>query len=65
MFPRVPVLVISGTDDRALVGAALLAGAAGYIVKSTSRGRIIAALRQVAVGGSRVPPEFTLAPQPG
>lgn len=62
-FPRIPVAVISGTDDRDSIAQALGAGAIGYIPKSTPRDEMIAALRHIAAGEVHVPAELeTTAP---
>jgi DNA-binding NarL/FixJ family response regulator len=56
-FPEVPLVVFSGTTDRALIVAALEAGADGYIPKTSKPAVMIAALKVVAAGGTYVPPE--------
>ena len=37
-YPRLPIVVLSATHDRATVGAALAAGARGYVAKTASAG---------------------------
>lgn len=64
-LPRVPVVVISATDDRGSVEDALNAGAVGYISKSSSRDVIITALRRFAADSTDVPFEIELTAQPG
>lgn len=56
-FPKVPLVVLSGTTDRASIVAALEAGAVGYIPKTSKPDVMIAALKVVAAGGTYVPPE--------
>jgi DNA-binding NarL/FixJ family response regulator len=56
-FPEVPLVVFSGTTDRASIVAALEAGADGYIPKTSKPAVMIAALKVVAAGGTYVPPE--------
>jgi DNA-binding NarL/FixJ family response regulator len=56
-FPEVPLVVFSGTTDRASIVAALEAGAAGYIPKTSKPDVMVAALKVVAAGGTYVPPE--------
>jgi DNA-binding NarL/FixJ family response regulator len=56
-FPEVLLVVFSGTTDRALIVAALEAGADGYIPKTSKPAVMIAALKVVAAGGTYVPPE--------
>ena len=54
-FPDIPVLVLSALEDRRTVLAALNAGAAGYVCKSTPPPVITAALGVVMAGGVYVP----------
>jgi DNA-binding NarL/FixJ family response regulator len=56
-FPKLPLVVLSGTCDRASILAALEAGAAGFIPKTSKPDVMIAALKVVAAGGTYVPPE--------
>jgi DNA-binding NarL/FixJ family response regulator len=56
-FPDLPVVVLSGTCDRDSILAALAAGAAGYIPKTSKPDVMIAALKVVAAGGTYVPSE--------
>ena len=64
-FPAVPMVVVSATEDRAVVMEALDAGAAGYIPKTSSPPVVMAALRLVAAGGTYVPPQVLQAKDPG
>jgi DNA-binding NarL/FixJ family response regulator len=61
-FPGVRVVVISATADAATVQAALDAGAAGFIPKTSDPNLIVAALRLVAAGGRYLPPEVVERP---
>lgn len=54
-FPAIPVVMVSGTLDRATVREALASGAAGFVPKSLKRGEIIDALNQVLDGEIYVP----------
>lgn len=54
-FPRLPVVVISATEDAGTVRAAIAQGARGYIPKSSPRPVMEAALRLVVAGGTYVP----------
>src|SRR3982750_1591587 len=56
-FPGVPVVVLSAAMDQRTVLAALGAGAAGFIPKSSSNEVMLSALRLVIAGGKYVPPE--------
>jgi DNA-binding NarL/FixJ family response regulator len=56
-FPGLPVVMMSGEDDPALVRAAIDHGALGYIPKSSTSEVILSALRLVLSGGTYVPRE--------
>ena len=56
-FPNVPLVVLSGTCDRASIIGAFDAGAIGYIPKTSKPDVMIAALKLVVAGGTYVPPE--------
>jgi DNA-binding NarL/FixJ family response regulator len=49
-WPEIKVVVISASEDRANIDAALLAGASSYILKSVSPMDIPSVLRQAATG---------------
>ena len=55
--PGVPVVVLSATTDRQTVLAAIGAGAAGFIPKSSSNDVMLNAVRLVLAGGRYLPPE--------
>jgi len=59
-FPSVPVIVVSASSDAQAVLAALDAGAAGFIPKSSSNEVMIHAIRLVLDGGRYVPQEVLL-----
>ena len=61
-FPRIPVLVLSATHDRATVGAALAAGARGYVAKTANPQQLVDAVRTVLAGGRSVTHDFARAP---
>src|SRR5439155_99112 len=46
-YPWLPILVLSATHDRATVGAALAAGARGYVSKTASSDALLDAIRTV------------------
>ncbi|HUA73351.1 MAG TPA: response regulator transcription factor [Solirubrobacteraceae bacterium] len=50
--PEVKAVVLSGSDDRASIDAAIAAGASAYVLKSVSSLDVPALLRQVAAGYS-------------
>jgi DNA-binding NarL/FixJ family response regulator len=62
-FPDLPVVMISGQDDPALMRGAFERGALGFIPKSSSAGVILNALRLVLSGGTYVPREIMGAAQ--
>ena len=54
-FPRMTIAVVSATESSVLVAAALKAGAAGYIPKTSPPDLIVAALRVILAGGTYIP----------
>ncbi|MEI7444615.1 MAG: response regulator transcription factor [Burkholderiales bacterium] len=54
-FPRVPVMVLSGSTDRATIDRCLRAGASGFLPKTASGERLGTAVRAIAGGGIYVP----------
>jgi two-component system, NarL family, nitrate/nitrite response regulator NarL len=56
-FPRVPVVVVSVTEDAKSIRLALGSGALGYLPKTLSPDVMVAALKRVAEGESYVPPQ--------
>jgi DNA-binding NarL/FixJ family response regulator len=57
-YPRIPVVILSGTCDRDNVVKALDLGALGFIPKSGDRKVMLSALRLVFSGGIYIPPEI-------
>ena len=49
-FPDLPVVILSGYDDAHTVSKALKSGASGFVPKTYSSDRLLAALRQVRAG---------------
>ncbi len=49
-WPEVKAVVLSGSDDRASIDAAVKAGASAYVIKSVSSLDVPSLLRQVAAG---------------
>lgn len=56
-FPVLPVIVLSGSDDRSDMLGAIERGALGYIPKSASSPVMLSAVRLVLSGGIYLPPE--------
>ncbi|MCC7327346.1 MAG: response regulator transcription factor [Burkholderiales bacterium] len=52
--PRLPIVVLSATHDRATVGSALAAGARGFIAKTSDPMTLLDAVRTVLAGGAHV-----------
>lgn len=63
-FPEVPVVIVSGEDDPALVRETFERGALGFIPKSSTPAVIVSALRLVLSGGTYLPPEIMLGNRP-
>lgn len=61
-FPAVPIIVVSGADDPALVRQAVDHGALGFIPKSSSSALIVNAIRLVLSGGTYLPRQIMSAP---
>lgn len=57
-FPSLPLVMVSGSYDRATVRDALAAGAAGFLPKTLDRATILEALEQVLAGEIYVPQEM-------
>ncbi len=57
-FSSIPVIVISASDDPALMHKVLDRGVAGFIPKATSQELIVRAIQLVLSGGTYLPPEM-------
>ena len=62
-YPILPVVMVSGAFDRAIVREALSAGAAGFIPKSMKRSAIVDALHRVVSGEIYMPDAIEDNPQ--
>jgi DNA-binding NarL/FixJ family response regulator len=60
--PQLPVVVLSATHDRATVGAALAAGARGYVSKTASPEALLDAVHTVLAGGRCVNADIAREP---
>lgn len=60
-YPRLPIVVLSATHDRATVGSALAAGAQGYIAKTSTPQELLDAVRTVLGGRPSVTTDFAPA----
>eukprot|EP01032_Pedospumella_encystans_P037055 gene37055-41964_t len=63
--PAVPVIVLSGYEDPAIMRAALERGVLGFIPKAYSPEVMLSAVRLVLAGGVYVPPMMLTALPPG
>jgi two-component system, NarL family, response regulator DevR len=57
--PSIGVLILTSYDDDDALFAAIMAGAAGYVLKEVSSSALIDAVRQVAAGRSLLDPAVT------
>lgn len=57
-FPAIPLVVVSGSDQRAEIEWAMEYGAMGFISKSTTGKSMVSALRMILDGGIYFPPEL-------
>ena len=64
-YPAVPVIVLSGRDDPAIMRTALARGVVGFIPKAYSSEVLLSAVRLVLAGGVYVPPMLLSALCPG
>lgn len=55
LFPKIAVIVMSGSDSKHIIEACLQAGAAGFIPKDSSSEIMICAIRIVYGGGKFIP----------
>ncbi len=62
--PGVPVIVVSGNEDRAVMRHCIEFGAAAYVPKSVDVETMRAAIRKVLEGGQWTPPDLDLGAQP-
>ena len=62
--PSVPVIVISGNEDRAVMRHCLEFGAAAYVPKSLDLETMRTAIRKVLEGGQWTPPDLDLSAEP-
>ncbi|WP_345802683.1 response regulator transcription factor [Microbacterium sp. AZCO] len=60
-LPSVACLILTAYDDDTAVSAAVLAGAAGYVLKDIGASRLIESIRAVAAGRSLLDPETVRA----
>jgi DNA-binding NarL/FixJ family response regulator len=62
-LPWLPIVVLSATHDRATVGAAIAAGARGFIAKTASPDELLDAIHTVLSGGRHITTAFGSAPR--
>jgi len=61
--PLLPIVVLSATHDRATVGAAIAAGARGFIAKTASPLELLEAIDSVLEGGRHITTDLGSAPR--
>jgi DNA-binding NarL/FixJ family response regulator len=61
-YPRLPIVVLSATHDRATVGSAMAAGAQGYIAKTSTPAELLDAVRTVLDGRCSITSDFARSP---
>lgn len=57
--PTIRALILTSFDDDDALFAAIMAGAAGYVLKQVTGQDLLSAVRQVAAGGSLLDPDVT------
>jgi len=57
--PEIRALILTSYDDQAALFAAIMAGAAGYLLKQIEGAQLVAAVRRVAAGQSLLDPAVT------
>jgi two-component system, NarL family, response regulator DevR len=57
--PRIQVLILTSYDDDEALSAAILAGAAGYVLKNVVGSDLLGAIEHVAAGGTLIDPTVT------
>jgi len=57
-FPKLPIIVVSGIDDRRIVSEALRYGVVGFIPKSAPTATLKTAILEVIDGGVFLPPDY-------
>ena len=61
--PLLPIVVLSATHDRATVGAAIAAGARGFIAKTASPEELLDAIETILSGGRHITTDLGSAPR--
>lgn len=57
LFPSIPVLVVSASEEKERIHACLAAGARGYVAKTSAVVALPQAMKVVAEGGRYIPPQ--------
>ena len=61
MAPLTPIIVVSGNDEPATMSDVVLAGAAGYVPKSSPRQVLVDAIKAIMNGGTYLPAAAVIA----
>ena len=57
-YPHIPVMVVSGEENRAIMEKVMASGALGFVCKNSSAPVMLSALNLVLSGGVYVPPQL-------
>ena len=57
-FPKLPIVVVSGTEERRIVAEALSYGVVGFIPKSAPKSMLRSAIEETLDGGVFLPPSY-------
>jgi len=60
-YPRLPVVVVSGSEDAPIVAQVMAYGAAGFIPKSSKKATLTHAIQQVMNGTTYLPDKYSAA----
>ena len=63
-FPKIPVVIVSGHQDRQIVSGALSLGVSGYILKSSSKQELARSIGEVLRGSVCVPDAYRRRARP-
>src|ERR1017187_3440248 len=58
LAPNLPVLMLTVYDDSEQIFKSLMSGATGYLLKRTSRDKLLEAIREVDAGGAPMSPQI-------
>lgn len=59
-FPKLPVMIVTGREDRRLIKEAVNYGASGFVAKTTSGEEISQAISEVLAGNIYIPEDYNI-----